>query len=509
MSLLETQEQRQIRQLRAKIRYMENQQRSSKKENKELERIIRQAKEELAAVQARQKEKIRKQRERERKFQEAIQSPVTAIRNMDRKVRERIRLQREKIRNMQQQGEKEAARMQADFKDAAGKIQASVDDTRREMKEGFAKIGKETDAKIAALRKETAHEMEVFQREIKEKIKETDSKVNQFMAEYREKENSEQELASYWMEQVVRLYEELVEEYRPELFKPKEIERLAAKIGMMREDLEGGRYTSAADGGREAFYEAMDLKEELALEEIQWNYWFQAYKERQSKILEMLEACENREYEMEYQGRKIRDRHGIDYWTGGQLTIVRDRIYHFHRDNGDMTEVSTDRLREAAEEAGRLIEEVALVENAAHTNVAMSLSRMEMAGKIGAILGESYQMLDADGDFFSEENREEYHAIFENEVTGDQAAVVITPIMGEDGTVTNHIELIIGNADNNPVTRDKISEVVAGKLREGGMEGAAFPCSGKYGNKTREEVQRVGDLEAVAAGDESARGAGA
>src|SRR5699024_8868686 len=115
-------------------------------------------------------------------------------------------------------------------------------------------------------------------------------------------------------------------------------------------------------------------------------------------------------------------------------------------------EKETARIKELAETLIRLQEELIQVENAAHTNVAMSLNRYTLASQIGMILGDQYQMLDADGDYFGEENRDEYHAIFVNPVTGDQAAVVITPIYGEDGIVTNHVEVIIGNADNDPVT---------------------------------------------------------
>ena len=114
-------------------------------------------------------------------------------------------------------------------------------------------------------------------------------------------------------------------------------------------------------------------------------------------------------------------------------------------------------------------------------------------------------MIDADGEYFGREDREEYHAIFQNPNTGDQIAVVITPLLDEAGIVTNHIELIVGNADNNPVTRDRIAHEVAEKLRESGVEGCSFPCARRFGDATSQEMARVGDIAAVEAGDEKAR----
>ena len=85
---------------------------------------------------------------------------------------------------------------------------------------------------------------------------------------------------------------------------------------------------------------------------------------------------------------------------------------------------------------------------------------------------------------------------------------MITPIPDEGGVVTNHIELIVGNADNNPVTRDRIAQEVAEKLRSAGLEGCSFSaCSGRYGDHTPQEVVRVSDMTAVERGEEKARAA--
>ena len=161
---------------------------------------------------------------------------------------------------------------------------------------------------------------------------------------------------------------------------------------------------------------------------------------------------------------------------------------------------------EAREEQLRALQEqLALIENAAHINVAMSVSRYETAAKIGNILDSNYEMIDSDGEFFGREDREEYHAIFQNPNTGDQVAVVITPIPDESGIITNHIDVIVGNADNDPVNRDRIAREVAEKLRVSGVEGCSFPCARRFGDETSQEVARVGNIAAVEDGDEKVR----
>ena len=256
----------------------------------------------------------------------------------------------------------------------------------------------------------------------------------------------------------------------------------------------------------EAFYGAMDMKEELALAALEWNYQYNSVRTRERQLLEALEEAEHRVYEIDTEEGIYQYNNGIDYWTFGQLTILRNQIATARAYLEHAEEMKLPQLQEAEEELYSLQEQLLLLENAAHINVAMSVSRYETASKIGAILDDNYEMMDADGEFFAREDREEYHALFQNPVTRDQVAVVITPIPDEGGVVTNHIELIVGNADNNPVTRDRIAQEVAEKLRSAGLEGCSFAaCSGRYGDHTPQEVARVSDMTAVERGDEKVR----
>lgn len=77
---------------------------------------------------------------------------------------------------------------------------------------------------------------------------------------------------------------------------------------------------------------------------------------------------------------------------------------------GNLQNATIDELTTYEQKINSLIEELALVENASHINVAMSLSRFQTAVKIGEILGDEFEMIDSDGDFYCEENREEYHS---------------------------------------------------------------------------------------------------
>lgn len=502
MSYTESPEMRQIRELRNQINYLTKQRNAP---NPALTRALASARKEIEQANRRYEESLRAQDRRSREQERQIQAQNRTISALDEQMREKERLQNEKLRQIQAQHQEDIRKLNEDFHMENRKLCEAVQSTRQEMYEGFRRLEEQTDQKIASQRRETDRKIQDLNRQMTAKIKNVDAKVDDLIGQIQAKEQGEQELAQYWTQQAVRLLKELSENYRPQLFTARAYEKLRQRIDMAQNDIDQKRFSSAADGGRAVFYEALDLKEELVLAETEWNYWFNALKEREVRLLEMLSESENRAYELNVGGEQVTDTNGVDYWTNGQLSVFRDRVEKFRGKLHDLGEKDTEYIRKQAEAALGLMEELTLIENAAHTNVAMSVSRYEMAEKIGAILGEDFQMIDSDGDYFGEENRDEYHAIFENPVTGDQTAIVITPIPGEDGTVTNHVEVIVGNADNNPVTRQKINLAVQHKLSAQGLEQVSFPCSEKYGERTREEAARVGNIGAVTAGVTSAR----
>lgn len=502
MSYTESPEMRQIRELRNQINYLTKQRNTP---NPALTRALASARKEIEQANRRYEESLRAQDRRNREQERQIQAQNRTISALDEQMREKERLQNEKLRQIQAQHQEDIRQLNEDFHMENRKLCEAVRSTRQEMYEGFRRVEEQTDQKIASQRRETDRKIQDLNRQMTAKIKNVDAKVDDLIGQIQAKEQGEQELAQYWIQQAVRLLKELSENYRPQLFTARAYEKLRQRIDMAQNDIDQKRFSSAADGGRAVFYEALDLKEELVLAETEWNYWFNALKEREVRLLEMLSESENRAYELNVGGEQVTDTSGVDYWTNGQLSVFRDRVEKFRGKLHDLGEKDTEYIRKQAEAALGLMEELTLIENAAHTNVAMSVSRYEMAEKIGAILGEDFQMIDSDGDYFGEENRDEYHAIFENPVTGDQTAIVITPIPGEDGTVTNHVEVIVGNADNNPVTRQKINLAVQHKLSAQGLEQVSFLCSEKYGERTREEAARVGNIGAVTAGVTSAR----
>lgn len=525
MSEYESPEQRQIRELRNQIYSLNSQNSRQSSENNNLRQQIENIRRQQSAENDRMMQQIRAQQERIRQQQLSLQkeraSMNSAIQELDREVRERERLQNEKISNMREQHARQIDFMNSQFRHETeglrGDIQRAQSDTQRnseeiqrtqaEMRTRLSELRSETERKLREQKDDLQRTILSIGTKLEERITSVDEKVQSLVSQMEQKESNARELSIYWVQEAERLLRELKETYRGSLFDEKRLARLEQDLRDAQQDLETGHYDSSIKTGRDAFRDAMEMKEDLAALDLEWNYRFNILRNSEERLLENLDSAEHRVYSVDTDEGTIEYDNGIDYWTNGQLTIIKNRIQKVREKMGNLQDSTIDELVSFEQDIDSLIEELALIENASHINVAMSLSRFQTAVKIGEILGSEFEMVDSDGDFYREENREEYHAVYINPVTGDKVVVVITPVPDEAGVVSNHIELIAGNSmDNDVVNRGTIHNVVSTKLEESGIQGMHLErCAGRHGDQLQQVIDRAGDIEAVAAGDESVR----
>lgn len=498
MSHYETPEQRQIREMRSMIISQ------TRKYADDAARHIR----EIAEIRRQQKEENERLMQRLYEQQEAARRDRAAmsasLQTLDAQVRARESLQNAKIQAMQNQHDAELQRLQEDFEAEQQNLKDEIGHTRSEMRQGLTRIREETDRKLKQQRAEINENISQITSELEGQISEVDGKVSALARQIASKEKGDKELAVYWAQEAARLINQNREAFHPQLFNERAASKLDRAVQLANQSIQSGQYQTAISSGRDAFFDALDMKEELAEAELEWNYWFNAVTSRRADLLQALDDAENIVYEIDTQEGTIEYTNGMDYWTYGQLSIVRNQMSNLQGRLQNIEQMTLDELRAAEERLRALQEQLALVDNAAQTNIAMSASRYETAVKIGGILGSEYNMVNSDGEFFGRENREEYHAVFQNPNTNDQAVITIMPIPDEEGVVVNHIDLLIDNADNNAATRRIMVDVVGAKLRER-IEGCSFPCSERFEEKTPQEVCRVGNIPAVEVGDENVR----
>lgn len=511
MSHYETREQRQIRQLQQNLRAATQQNEQSRRAQAELERALRRSEKERQRAERELQTRIeRQQREIERQ-QRSLQDQHRrngrlnqAVEAINATIVAQEQRQTARLQQLQEQRARDQERQNARITQVSQQLQGQITQTRRELEGQLSALRTETDQQLSAIRAQRDRDIAWT----REQLNETNTRINEIESSVEAMQRTleqHREIAEYWLSQAERLRAEIRESLRPEHFESQRWAQLQQTIENANSDIRNGMYQVAASNGREAYQEAYELRNDLIAQEMEWQQTLEAVRQLESALLENAAAAEARTYEFELDGEQITERRGVDYWTYGQLSVLNGRISELRsRLNADTDSLSTDDLRRFQQELAGLLTELGLLENAAAANLAMAQGRYNMVERIGEVLGDQFLMDEADGDYFAQENRDEYHAVFRNPNTGTEAVVTITPLIGEDGVVVNHAELIINEPDNDPNARAAINDAVVRQVAQE-VEDFALPCSGQYGENTNQEAQRTGDISAVSEGNEQVR----
>ena len=359
MSEYESPEQRQIRELRNQIYSLNSQNSRQSSENNYLRQQIENIRRQQSVENERVMQQMRAQQERIQQQQRAIQQErvnmSSTIQELDREVRERERLQNEKIVTMREQHARQIDSMNAQFREETeglrGDIQRVQSDTRRnseeiqrtqaEMKSRLAELRTETDRKLREQKDDLQRTIVSISTKLEEKITSVDAKVQSLVSQMAQKESDAKELSIYWVQEAERLVRELKETYRDSLFDEKRLRRLEQNLRDAQQDIETGHYDSAIKTGRDTFRDAMEMKEDLAALDLEWNYRFNTLRNTEERLLEDLDSAEHRVYCIDTNDGTIEYDNGIDYWTNGQLTIIKNGKIAMTPYNDSYNEIQT------------------------------------------------------------------------------------------------------------------------------------------------------------------------
>ncbi|MCM1131910.1 MAG: hypothetical protein NC340_00400 [Ruminococcus flavefaciens] len=489
MSYYESPEQRRAREFRNQIRNLENNMSRLNQNNSRLQEQLDRAGKERKQAEQRFNRVINQQNKENQRLSQSLRKLNDEVERQEREYRQQVQaMQRKHDADIKRQNERIASE--------SARLQQNINQTRSEM-ESFRR---QTEAEFENIRAVRERDLQWA----RNSFQQVDQRIDDIQQQLANEKANQREIAEYWIQQAQRIRNEIRENYRPEKFEAEKWDKLNRNISYAESVIDSAPQASMSSGHL-AFSEAFELRSSLIAQEFKWQETLEAVRTIQAQVITNIEDAKNRKYEFEMDGEKVVDDNGVDYWTYGQLSVLENRVSEAGRKlDSDVENLTTEQLEEYERTFAGFLEENALLENASHTNLAMARARVDMAEKIGDVLGDSFLMTEADGDYFKEEPREEYHAVFLNPQTLEEAVVVINPEPDENGVVTNHAEVIIKTPSNNAEDRRRINDTIVRNVAQQ-VEGFNLPCSEKYGLRTNEEAERLGNISAVSQGQEIAR----
>lgn len=506
MSMYETPEQRRMRELQNRINVLENQSRKKEKENKKLQEAMniarREAELENKRLELKMAEEMRESANRERNITNA------RIRAIDEQNRERERLLNNKISEMKKNHDQKIQKMETLFKEENQNLKKEIGKTRSEMHQGFTRIRQETDRKLQKQSAEYQQKLDSLSVSVNKKISQVNERIDDLMTSLSEKEKNDRAMAEYWVESAEKYLNNLKKGFKPQLFEERKVRELEQAVENARQDLQNGFYGNVILLSRDSCAKAMDMKQDLAAKELEWNYRFNALSTRKTELLSALENAEKHESYVftDEDGERVEADGDLDYWTYGKFSELSREIEYGMDQLRNVEGMSSEQLTEAEEtlldQQSRLN---ALLGNA-RSNVAMALTRLDTAAMIAEALDENYMMDDVEGAYFDEEERNAYHASFYNPRSGKKAVITITPDVKEDGSVENIIDVhtmdeTYSEGDDeikNVQLQHNVQKVVAQVCEQ---EDCSFPCSNRNHEQMVSEIKKLGNIEQVRRGN--------
>lgn len=424
--------------------------------------------------------------------QEQIIPTIPSIQALNAEVTQQERRRQKRCREMQSV-QMEAIRLQDEqISQITAQIQAESGEVRGDT---------------AVLREELGNRFDALIQEnpaVPETVQEPVSAAKERLSSLEQQIQAHRELAEYWIAQAERISQEIMGSLRPDAFEPERWNAVQRALDNARQDLQAGMYQTAANNGRTVYQNACDLRDDLIQAELERQKTLAAVRSLEIALLQGMADAESRVYTFEMDGETLTEERGVDYWTYGRLESLQKNVDASLKKLDVADDWTVEQLRALEQEMTEHLTQLSMLEHAAAANLLMAQRRYEMAVRIGEVLGESFLMTEQDGNFFGEQNRDEYHAAFTNPTTGETAVVIVTPLVGEDGIVVNHAELIVNTPTNSAEERQQINDTVARQVAQD-VPGFKLPCSGQYGTETRTEAQRTGNISAVSEGNEQVR----
>lgn len=496
MSYYETREQRQIRELQNQLRAATQDNAARRRAQADLERRLNQNEAERRRTENRLRDSISRQQRQIKEQERENHRLGRSIQVLDREIIAMEREHTEQFQQIQQQHARDIRQTNERITNVSQQLQGQITQTRRELEGQISDLRAYTARQISDIRQQRERDLAWT----RQQIENTNSRITSLEQTI----ENHHELSEYWISQAQRLSTDIKNDLHPER-ESQRWEQLQQIIQNAISDLNTGAYQSAISNGRTAYQEAYALRDILIAHELEWQSTLEAVRQSEASLLENLAAAQGRTYTFELDGEQITEERGVDYWSYGQLSVLNERINAVREQlNTNTQSHSIDQLRGHLQQLTELLGELSLLENAAAANLSMAQGRFNMVERIGRVLGDQFLMVDQDGDYFAQENRDEYHAIFRNPTTGEEAVVTITPLVGVDGVVVNHAELIVDVPTNSKEDRDRINNAVVNQVAQEVPE-FKLPCSDQYGENTNAEARRTGDISAVSAGDDQVR----
>lgn len=143
----------------------------------------------------------------------------------------------------------------------------------------------------------------------------------------KERDCTHKEQAEFWISQEELFFTD-IEQYRHELFTPKQLTRLRSQLVQVQQDMQINAYQSAIASARNVFNQAVDLEERVVQAEIEWLHYHTQLQRSFADLRSELYYHQTMQFIVDTDNGEERIDANSDYWTNGTLSSVATVVDH-------------------------------------------------------------------------------------------------------------------------------------------------------------------------------------
>ena len=323
---------------------------------------------------------------------------------------------------------------------------------------------------------------------------ELQNQINGINARIEARDSNAKRLAELWISQT-QAYISDIEQYRHDMFKPGDLDRLKGRLGQMLSDMENRVYEAAISTARERFYDAVKLKEDVLNAETEWLYYQGLFLQTLADTEANLNYCENLQFtfEMEH-GMETVDAE-VNYWTNGILDEITNSITEVKQQTEHIHLIQTQQLIDFIDTLNR--QNILMEEASAEAKevIILSQNRKELANKLADAL-EDIEWECERITYEGEEKGQPVHAKFSDGM-GNEIVAIISPIINTQN-MDNKLTLDFFDERNyDEGKRQTWIASIQNSLRKEGLEISEIVCVPGYENEPSDNIA-IRDIDATA-----------
>jgi hypothetical protein len=356
----------------------------------------------------------------------------------------------------------------------------------RQFQQSISALGQE----MASQRREYLHLIQQQGERFDRALQAQENKIQAIQNALAQKEMSEKQQASQWIQDTERYIAMIDREYRHEKFKPGALQQIQAEFALTQGNYNQGYYQAAIATAQASYLSASKLRLELERLELEWEACLEAAKQGATETLALCEAQQACRFTFDTDAGAEEVAGEIDFWTQGALSRLRETVKAELVRLGAPETLTLEQLKQAIEQSEQWRNQCLDLTDKAKEALIASQLRNNIGQTIESALEQAGWEL-VDSTYHGRDFRHAVHIKLQNP-QGDEIVAIISPEQAEGNVIRNKLNIaFFDRSTNDEAFRQARLKALTNALQEDGLDISQPQCKPGTENQPAQDAGKL------------------